>query len=250
MTSRRGLSHITPRHVGAVLLDAATVAVAFRLAFLLRMQGPLPPPMAEVASAATPWVVLISIMTFEASGLYRRAWRYVSVDDVLAIGRASVLAVLLSTIAIILMLGRVGLPTSVPIICWLVLIVLMSGMRVTRRLLRETLRRARRGAPRPPVGRLAARPANARVLVIGEPDWIETLLRILQRRHGSAMKVVGALGHDEASHGLSLPIDPYALLRRQGPRATRDQHISSQDYATPSYPARPRTAGATISCPT
>lgn len=204
MKSGRSFLGITPRHIGAVLLDAVAVALSFHLAFTLRIQGPLPVRMAETMAAATPWVVLISILTFEVSGLYRRAWRYVSVGDVLVIGQASILAVLLSAAAILLLMGKSGLPVSVPVIHWLVLVVLLSAMRVGRRLLREMLRSARAGRESPPARTFVARPGGSNVLVIGEPDWIETLLRILQRRHDSSMTFVGALGHDESSRNLRI----------------------------------------------
>jgi len=73
------------RHLAAMLLDVAIVAVAFYGAFRLRFSGDAPDGIMD-AYRTTLWLVIaVKVIAFGAFGLYRGSWRYTSMIDALRI---------------------------------------------------------------------------------------------------------------------------------------------------------------------
>ena len=198
------------------------------MALALRMQGAIPEFMMQGLRANILLMVLVALASFHITGLYRRAWRYVSIPDLVFIVKVMTLAEVAMALAVVLVRRDQWLPASVPLIHWSLAIVALVGVRVMRRMLREHVRARRQTAvssspadfpidfpgsgttPAPTGSRLLAGHASAsRALIIGEADWAESLLEQIKRHHARSIQTVGLIdpvGQDThlAIHGVPL----------------------------------------------
>ncbi len=198
-TVRTQFGRGSARYSSMILLDATAFAASLLIALELRITGPLPPAMLSLGLHSAVLGAVIAAGVFYLAGIYRDVWRYTSVRDLLFLAEASVLAVVLSTLASVLFLAHdVWLPRSVPVIQWNVLVVMLVSLRVARRLAREVL--GARGTQRSG-GRSSAAPSDdARgTLLIGSLDWAESQLRRVEK---PSAEVVGILSHDRRDHRL------------------------------------------------
>ncbi|MBK5264131.1 MAG: polysaccharide biosynthesis protein [Alphaproteobacteria bacterium] len=191
------------RFTGIISLDAGAVALSFFLAFELRLQGALPPALEEALPVALPTVIILSVIAFYVTGLYHRAWRYVSIGDLFFLTEAATLAVAMSFGTLLLIDGAPWLPASIPIIQWFVLIVLLGGMRVVRRVAREAKTRFSKQGNILPV-RQATRDGVRSALLLGDPDWANMLISALQRDATADMNIMGIMTHDGRDANLRL----------------------------------------------
>lgn len=183
-------SIITPgrfRRLMIVILDSTAAAVALFVAVYLRMNGSIPPAMIEGLRVAMPLTAAITAAVMVACGTYRRAWRFVSINDLIFVAPM----VTISIVASLLVLRLTGLgnwePVSVPVIQWFVLIVLLGTMRLIRRMVRE------RELSRPAALSASASTVLRRVLLVGSADRVELALRSLESAHRSTYRAVGIL---------------------------------------------------------
>src|SRR5437899_1344247 len=68
-----------------MLADAAALAAAFCAAFLLRFEGAIPTPFAEVLLFYLPWVVGTKILILGATKRYKATWRYTNLREVASV---------------------------------------------------------------------------------------------------------------------------------------------------------------------
>jgi FlaA1/EpsC-like NDP-sugar epimerase len=115
----------------AVALHLGLILAANTLAFWLRFDGAPPPAYANLWFETLPWLVAIRGVVFVPFKLYEGLWRYTGISDL----RGIVLGVLSSSgvFALFVTLRHVSYPRSIILIDALVLIVLMSGARLSRR---------------------------------------------------------------------------------------------------------------------
>jgi FlaA1/EpsC-like NDP-sugar epimerase len=197
------------RHVAVITLDGAAVAASLGISVFLRMNGNIPEHMASGMLFAVPVFILVSLAIFHMIGLYRRAWRYVSVGDLAFVIEAATLAII-GSLLLLMLVNRVSwIPGSVPIIQWFVLIVLLGGLRLTRRMARELLNEFAggkfAGGKAAPSGRPAGSNAKRRpALVIGSTDRVEIMLRMLEVDREAGYKAVGILDNDGRDFRLRL----------------------------------------------
>ena len=127
--------------------------------------------------------------------LYRGIWRYASLPDLAAIGRAVTLALLIFLAITFLMTRLEALPRSFLIIDWFVLIFLLGAPRLAYRVLKD------RGFTHV----LESRRYNVPVLLVGAGDAAELFIRDTRRGGESAY-------------------DPVAILDEKGTRVGRRIH--------------------------
>jgi len=117
-----------------VIFHIFLIALANYLAFWLRFDGAIPAPVLQMMLAMLPWLVVMRLLTFMYFRLYNGLWRYTGIWDLQNI----ILGVIVSTGAFYGMLhwgfGLVAYPRSVFIVDSLLLIFLMGGTRLGRRL--------------------------------------------------------------------------------------------------------------------
>jgi O-antigen biosynthesis protein WbqV len=175
------------RHAILASLDAAAAVLAVGMALLLRFNLDVPSHVVRGFAFAVPVILLASIAVFHVSGLYQRAWRYMSINDVpvlLVAATASTCA----WVAALMLLGHIAwLPASVPLISWLLLLAGLGVTRLARRAGLDYLRRFPEPGAKP-------QPAGSRLaLVVGEGDQVELALRLLQANPMAGYVPVGVL---------------------------------------------------------
>jgi FlaA1/EpsC-like NDP-sugar epimerase len=148
------------RRVILVLGHAALIVLANQGAFWLRFDGPVPDSQRPFDTSLLPLVVVVRLMVFIPMRLHEGVWRYASIWDLrrIAIGVGSSSLVLYGVIHGVLGLGVY--PRSVFIIDALLLLLMMGGVRMARRVV----------AVRSPNG-------GRRVLIYGAGDAGELVVR-------------------------------------------------------------------------
>ncbi|GMV22314.1 MAG: dTDP-glucose 4,6-dehydratase [Acidimicrobiia bacterium] len=161
---------------------AAWAAFAFRFDWNFTATRPEFLPFALTALA-------IKLPTFFLFGLYRRYWRYASLWDMVAVVLATFLASVL--LSLVVVTGSIigwfpGLSRSVPPLDWVFTLALTVGVRVSIRVLAETIGR------RP--AKAAAR--SRRVLIIGAGEAGTLVAREMQKNPQLGMRPIGFLDDD------------------------------------------------------
>jgi UDP-GlcNAc:undecaprenyl-phosphate GlcNAc-1-phosphate transferase len=116
-------------------VDMAFIALSYYLAFLLRFEGTLGPSIKEYYLTTIPLVLTIKIGIFYLSGLYKGAWRYTSVSDVVKMLKAVAMGCFLSALVLWAIPGYGIISLSVLVIDFNILFFLVTGARTSFRVL-------------------------------------------------------------------------------------------------------------------
>src|SRR5207253_3470365 len=142
-----------------------------------------------VVLALLPLLLACKLAGFAAFRLSRGWWRHVSMRDLEDIVRGNVLASTLFLAAVVFVHGLAGFPRSVFLLDLLLSTVLMTGVRVGIRLVREQRRRA--GAPEITTLALIVGAGSAGIRLLGE----------IESRRRPRPAVVGFVDDDLAKVG-------------------------------------------------
>ena len=175
-----------------MLHDLICAGLVVPIAFLVRT-GELPELTASVLVLQGS-VVLAGGVSFYMFGLNQGSWRYASIEDLLGIIQASVMAMLLAVIVTFLFSRLDTIPRMVPPIGIAMLIILMSTPRLIYRLIKD------RHIQRIFVNSEHGEP----VLVVGYSDEASAFLRSLARQREPAYHVVGIIDHNTRHVGRRL----------------------------------------------
>ena len=138
-------------------------------------------PLGTLVPATLTFVAIAAFM-FLFLDLYRGIWRYASLDDMVAIARATTLTILVFLAVMFLWTRLEALPRSVPFINWFVLMALLGGPRFLYRAMKD-----RRLAFK--IERDAGR--RVPVLLFGADDGADLFIRALRRASEPTYRVVG-----------------------------------------------------------
>lgn len=141
------------RRLFEVISDVACIILAYYLAFLLRYEGQLPGPVAEQLLRSLPVLGLVQLGAFFTFGLYRSVWGASSAGDLLQQLRPVLAAAALSSAAVLIQFRFTGFSRAVLAIDGVLLLLGVSGSRLSFRLMAAVVRRLRR--PPPPRARRA-----------------------------------------------------------------------------------------------
>jgi O-antigen biosynthesis protein WbqV len=163
--------------------------------------------------------------------LPKEVWRYVSINELTTIIKVVTCAVMISYLAMFFVNRLEGVPRSVPVLHWMVLMATLSASRLLYRSLRER----------------ALRPANhnqplIHVILVGANDHSEAFIRTVHRRRTMGYKVVGIVDNNPLRAGRTLrgvPIyadigrlhDIITTLEKEGNKPQRV--ILSEEYVEP-----------------
>jgi FlaA1/EpsC-like NDP-sugar epimerase len=170
----------------------------------------------------------IKLPTFYAMGLYRRYWRYASVDDlttiVLTVGTsAAVIAAIFLIARTLDVITPAELPRSVPFIDGVLTLLAVGGTRFSVRAV-ASARRARDKNDQP---------EGKRVLVIGAGDAGAMIVRELQNSARLTLEPVGFVDDDWNKHGMSILGVPVLGSRKDIPKLVADYGIQEVLIAMP-----------------
>lgn len=177
------------RRIFETLLDMCLVALAWYGAWSLRY-GPFTPtdPNFMIMVQTLPIVVALKIGVFLISGVYRGLWRYTSLNDLLGIGRAAVVASIVAAVAIVLTYRSHQFSRGVLLLDLLFVLVLMTATRTAFRVARRLLPTARAVNGRP-------------ALIYGAGDAGELLLREILNNAELGYLPVGFVDDDPKKAG-------------------------------------------------
>lgn len=195
-----------PRNVAVYVHDVVMAFLAIVAAFILRLFDTVSldffttrPEVLETAGVFAAVAAVVYLFT----GIYRHMWEYVSAKDAMNILRTATLVVAVFVPTWFALTRLEGLPRSVPVIAWFVLVAFLAGPRLLYRIVRDgqmrgLMRRAPQGTP---------------VLLIGAGPEAEHFIRAVGRNADAGLRVVGMVaaadgfGADrigQAIHGIDI----------------------------------------------
>ncbi len=179
-----GGAHIYRRTVSVVAHLGLTVVSTY-VAFWLRFDGEIPEEYLLALETTLPTVVAVRALTFVPFRLYEGLWRYTSIYDL----RNIISGVVLSSVIVFALtdtgLGLIRSPRSVLIIDAILLICMMGGIRLSRRIYREFSRLEHAKA----------------VLVFGAGDAGELVVRDMRNSSDYDREPIGFIDDDEQKVG-------------------------------------------------
>ena len=125
------------RRIFVVAVQLGAVVLSHYAAFWLRFDGDIPPDQARTIVQILPWLIAVRALSFVPFRLYEGLWRYAGFWDL----RNIVSATVTGTVALFVVfqwgLGLTSYPRSVFLTDSVLLIVILGGLRMSRRLHRE-----------------------------------------------------------------------------------------------------------------
>jgi FlaA1/EpsC-like NDP-sugar epimerase len=164
-----------------ILLDAVIVILAPFIALAIRFEGNVEPYYYNTVIKLLPVIVVIRLTTFALFGLYKRLWRYASINELITI----VVAVSVGSIAILLVTYFWGimLPKSIHLLSWIISNILIGGSRLFVRILQYM---------RQSYGKHCTN-----VLIVGAGDAGAMIAREIRHRYYDSKKLVGFIDDDK-----------------------------------------------------
>jgi len=167
-----------------VIVQLAAVAASNYAAFWLRFDGAIPESMQALIAQTLPWLVLIRGLMFLPIGLYSGLWRYTSIWDlwnlVAGVAGSSIVFSLFVQFGL-----RVGYVRSVYVMDAILLVLVLGGMRLARRIYREFGHVQRRG----------------RVLIYGAGDAGAMIVRDIRHNPFYDYEPIGFVDDDPSKLG-------------------------------------------------
>jgi FlaA1/EpsC-like NDP-sugar epimerase len=183
------------RKLFIVSTHACVFALSLWAGFLLRFDFSIPAEYVALIFRTLPIFVAVKLAVYWLFNQYAGWWRYVTLHDLLGIGRAASVAAL-SLAGVILIAGLREFPRSVFILDAIMTVAMLSTIRVFIRLFRERV-----------VG--GGRNKNAkRTLVAGNGVTAESLIREANRTSSLNMRVLGIVTDDRAMVGARIGQTP------------------------------------------
>ena len=203
-------------------LHIVLIALANYLAFWIRFDGVISVEVMSLFMKMIPWLVVIRGLTFVPLQLYRGLWRYTGIWDL----RNVIVGVTGSTVLFYILVhwifGLKGYPLSIFIIDSLLLIFLMGGLRLARRL-SHAVRQVSRGK---------------QVLIYGAGDAGEMIVRDI-KNHGALYQYqpIGFIDDDPNKVGQRIHGVPVLGQRDKMPEIMQAYEIDEVLLAIPSASA-------------
>ncbi len=162
-----------------MLLLALPCLAAYYIAFLLRFDGHPTANAGTVFISTLFWVVAIKMGAILHARLHQDCARYVSFSDMLLLLRTVTLATIGVTLVDTMLFTSVVIPRSVILLDWGVTLMLLAGVRMTPRLIRDFQWKP------------FQMPRGAKVLIVGANDAGEALLRSVRMSATLQYQVIG-----------------------------------------------------------
>ena len=169
----------------AIALQASIVVASNAFAFLLRFDGNTPQWAAATFWQSLPWLVGVRALTFIPFRLYEGLWRYTSVYDLQAliggVGVSSIVFYVVEHTPV----GAAVYPRSIYIIDACLLVLMLGGARMARRVFAEFVR---------------MRPGK-RMLVFGAGDAAERIVRDMKASRDHSYQPIGFIDDNPTKLG-------------------------------------------------
>lgn len=174
-----------------ILIHFILIVGAYISAFYLRFELRLPAKYLPVILKTLPLLILIKMVIFYYFGLFSGLWRYVSMDDLWQILKATVLSSVGFILAVVFTFGLIGYPRSVFVLDWVLCVGFIAGARFLSRGFREKFR------PQ-------LRERKKKVLVVGAGEAGILVLRESKGNPHMNFKVTGFIDDDRVKRNLRI----------------------------------------------
>lgn len=168
-----------------VLLDVGLISLANYLAFWLRFDGAVPDWAMRLFAQILPLLLVVRLLIFLTFRLYQGVWKHTGIWDLKNIIVSSIFGTGVFYLIVRWGLGYVGYPQSIYILDTILVIVLLGGVRLSRRYLHEHDRSIR----------------ETRVVIYGAGQAGERLVRALKQRSANKYEPVGFIDDDPTKKG-------------------------------------------------
>ena len=216
------------------LADLILLPLAVFISFLLRFNETEMATYSNTILIYAALAILIKLPIFYAFGIYRRYWRYASVNDLLSIAAITFLAatvvmvIITSFVSFFIPIGVV--PRSLPFLDWLVSMALIGGIRFAVRLNRESsigelFRQTFRHKP--------IDSSKKRVLIVGAGDAGVIVAREMTNNAQLALEPIGFVDDDPAKIGKLMRNLPVLGTSIDIPRLVRAHRVDRILIAMP-----------------
>lgn len=229
------MSHIRPgviRNRYFVISDILLTLLSGVLGFIVRLDVPLFWSYLSICRAFLLLSVLVKPPVYYAFGLYRRYWRYASVNELLLILGASVVSTGILSLLVfvgVLLPDRwfIGFPRSVLIIDWLLGLLFVGGVRFGVRFLGEM------GFFKADNRKATLNKTHQRVLIAGAGDAGAMIAREMQNNPHIGMEPVGYVDDNASKVGMHIRGLPVLGRRESIPGLVRQFKIDQVLIAMP-----------------
>lgn len=170
------------RHMLLVMLDFVLVAFAYYLSYRLRFNGSEFVYYFNIFLKSLPAVIAFKLAVFFVMGIYRGIWAYISTNDVFLYIRSSMMATLLTVVAVTFIYRFQDFSKGIFLIDWIITTGLLLGTRGSFRLFLETQKRKTL--------------SGDRVVIYGAGCGGELLLREILNNKQLKVKPVGFIDDD------------------------------------------------------
>jgi len=205
---------ITNGRAVSLAMHLFSAALSLILAFLIRFDfASIPPRFVDLLLMALPVSVAIKSIAVLYFGLTSGIWRYVGINDLLRIIKATAASSLGFLVASLVLFGH-GFPRSIYVLDFILTVAVFGGMRFAIRLFRESFR---------PMLRTTS---GKRTLIIGAGDAGEIALRSLMKDYMGVYNVVGFLDDSPSKKGMSIHGYPILGTVSDAPRLAKDLEIT------------------------
>ncbi len=199
------------KQIFQILADTTFLSVAYFLGFIFRFGQTLHNWEVHLAAETLPLVILVKLSAFAVFGLYRGDWRYVSIHDLTKVFKAVTLGWVVAMGLIVLIFGDGRPPLGLLLMDYPLTLLLIGGLRVSHRVLREYFAGER----------MSSNPEAEPVLILGAGDGGDLLVRELRNNPRLKKRPVGFLDDNPSLHGLQIH-----GLKVMGGRQALEQAVS------------------------
>jgi len=204
-----------------ILVHLLLIIAAYILSFILRFDFRLPETYGQTIIKTIPLLIVIKLLIFNYFGLFTGLWRYVNIDDIWRIIKASSLSTAVFIIGVILIHSANGFPRSVFLLDWIVCTGLTGGARFAARLFREKFKPA-------------INIKMKRVLIVGAGEAGVMILREAKHNKNAGMEIVGFIDDSPAKRNSHIHTVKILGTRRDISVIVQEQNIDEIIIAMPS----------------
>lgn len=165
-----------------IIVDIIIIIIACFSSYLLKYEGVIDNHNLSLIEKSLPLMLLIKILIFSIFGLYKGEWRYIGISDMIKIFQATFLGSLISVGALVFLFRFGGYSRFVFINDFLITFLLIGGVRIIIRVLKEYFSSAvisNHGAN------------NIPILIMGAGDAGELLIREIKNNKKLGYVLIG-----------------------------------------------------------
>jgi len=126
-----------PRNLIAFIHDVIMAALSFGVSMVLRIGDVFDPFHGKVLLTGTAMFTATAAVVFLSLRMYRGIWRYASMNDLVTLAKAVTVLMLVFSLEMFFFFRLEGVPRSLVVINWFVLLAMLGGPRFLYRLLKD-----------------------------------------------------------------------------------------------------------------